>query len=91
MQEPGDPADEGGRIAGRVSSDRMDSEARWLVPSIGPLAAAERAQTVDVLARAFRDNPLNVAVVGARDPERRILFCILPQDSLGNIHGHSSF
>jgi ribosomal protein S18 acetylase RimI-like enzyme len=50
----------------------MASEARWLVPSIGLLAAAERPRTVDVLARAFRDNPLNVAVVGARNPRRRL-------------------
>jgi ribosomal protein S18 acetylase RimI-like enzyme len=50
----------------------MVSEARWLVPSIGLLAAAERPRTVDVLARAFRDNPLNVAVVGARDARRRL-------------------
>jgi ribosomal protein S18 acetylase RimI-like enzyme len=50
----------------------MASEARWLVPSIGLLAAAERPRTTDVLARAFRDNPLNVAVVGARDPRRRL-------------------
>jgi ribosomal protein S18 acetylase RimI-like enzyme len=50
----------------------MASEARGLVPSIGLLAAAERPRTVEVLARAFRDNPLNVAVVGARDPRRRL-------------------
>ena len=50
----------------------MAAEARRLVPSIGPLAVAERPRTVDVLARAFRDNPLNVAVVGARYPRRRL-------------------
>jgi len=50
----------------------MASQARLLVPSIGPIAAAERSRTVDVLARAFRDNPLNVAVVGAGDPRRRV-------------------
>jgi ribosomal protein S18 acetylase RimI-like enzyme len=50
----------------------MASEDRWLVPSIGLLAAAERPRTADVLARAFRDNPLNVAVVGARNPRRRL-------------------
>ena len=27
---------------------------------------------MEVLARAFRDNPLNVAVVGAADPARRL-------------------
>jgi ribosomal protein S18 acetylase RimI-like enzyme len=55
-----------------MSSDRMTSEARRLVASIGLLAAAERPRTVEVLARAFRDNPLNVAVVGSRDPRRRL-------------------
>jgi ribosomal protein S18 acetylase RimI-like enzyme len=50
----------------------MASQARRLVPSIGPLAAEERLRTVDVLARAFRDNPLNVAVVGAGRPRRRL-------------------
>ena len=50
----------------------MASEARRLIPSIGLLATAERPRTVDVLARAFRDNPLNVAVVGTRNPRRRL-------------------
>jgi GNAT superfamily N-acetyltransferase len=39
--------------------------------SRGALQAAEREPAVKVLARAFRDNPLNVAVIG-EDPERRL-------------------
>jgi ribosomal protein S18 acetylase RimI-like enzyme len=39
--------------------------------SLGALRASEREPAVQVLARAFRDNPLNVAVIGPGDPERR--------------------
>jgi ribosomal protein S18 acetylase RimI-like enzyme len=39
--------------------------------AVGPLAAAERGAAERVLARAFRDSPLNVAVIGP-DPERRL-------------------
>jgi ribosomal protein S18 acetylase RimI-like enzyme len=39
--------------------------------SRGALQAGEREPAVKVLARAFRDNPLNVAVIG-EDPERRL-------------------
>jgi ribosomal protein S18 acetylase RimI-like enzyme len=39
--------------------------------AVGPLADAERPAAERVLARAFRDNPLNVAVIGP-DPERRL-------------------
>jgi GNAT superfamily N-acetyltransferase len=39
--------------------------------SRGALEAAEREPAVKVLTRAFRDNPLNVAVIG-EDPERRL-------------------
>jgi ribosomal protein S18 acetylase RimI-like enzyme len=41
-------------------------------PACGALHAAEREPAVQVLARAFRDNPLNVAVIGEGDPERRV-------------------
>jgi ribosomal protein S18 acetylase RimI-like enzyme len=44
----------------------------WLSPSIAELEAADRPRAVAVLARAFRDNPLNVAVIGAGDAERRL-------------------
>ncbi len=44
---------------------------RGAEPSIGPLRGHEGADTVEVLARAFRDNPLNVAVVGG-SPEKRL-------------------
>ena len=40
--------------------------------SRGPLRDAEREPAVQVLARAFRDNPLNVAVIGSDDPDRRL-------------------
>jgi len=39
--------------------------------AVGTLADEERPGAEHVLARAFRDNPLNVAVVGS-DPERRL-------------------
>lgn len=32
----------------------------------------QRAGAVELLAQAFRDNPLNVAVIGDNDPERRL-------------------
>jgi GNAT superfamily N-acetyltransferase len=38
---------------------------------IGPLAPDRQREAAEVLARAFRDNPLNVAVLGP-DPERRL-------------------
>ena len=38
----------------------------------GALLAAEREPAVQLLARAFRDNPLNVAVIGSDDPARRL-------------------
>ena len=40
--------------------------------SIGPLSPAGRRGAVEVLARAFRDNPLNVAVIRSEDPARRV-------------------
>jgi ribosomal protein S18 acetylase RimI-like enzyme len=39
---------------------------------IGPLLDAERSAAVSLLARAFRDNPLNVAVIGGTDARRRL-------------------
>jgi ribosomal protein S18 acetylase RimI-like enzyme len=41
-------------------------------PAIRAFAADDHAQVAALLARAFRDNPLNVAVVGAASPERRL-------------------
>jgi ribosomal protein S18 acetylase RimI-like enzyme len=38
----------------------------------GGLRAAEREAAVQLLARAFRDNPLNVAVIGSVDPALRL-------------------
>jgi ribosomal protein S18 acetylase RimI-like enzyme len=39
---------------------------------LGALRARDSEQAVQVLARAFRDNPLNVAVIGSLDPVRRV-------------------
>ncbi len=49
----------------------MDTSPRSL--GLGPLRDAERVAAVGVLARAFRDNPLNVAVIGAN--ARRRVHC----------------
>ena len=40
--------------------------------AVAPLRDAEREIAVEALARAFRDNPLNAAVIGAADPGRRL-------------------
>lgn len=39
---------------------------------LGPLAAPELPEAALLLAAAFRDNPLNVAVIRSADPERRL-------------------
>jgi ribosomal protein S18 acetylase RimI-like enzyme len=39
---------------------------------IGPVAERDLPRVADVLARAFRDNPLNAAVVDYADPARRL-------------------
>jgi ribosomal protein S18 acetylase RimI-like enzyme len=57
------------------------SPASRLSPSIAALDAADRRQAIVALARAFRDNPLNVAVIGAADARRRLR---------SNIHGMRS-
>jgi ribosomal protein S18 acetylase RimI-like enzyme len=41
--------------------------------SIAPLTGSELAQTIDVLARAFRDNALNRAVIRSDDANNRLL------------------
>jgi ribosomal protein S18 acetylase RimI-like enzyme len=50
-------------------------------PSIADLGAADLDEAIGVLARAFRDNPLNVAVIGAADTRRRLR---------SNLHGMRS-
>jgi ribosomal protein S18 acetylase RimI-like enzyme len=50
----------------------MTSPASRLSPSIAALCDADRQQAIDVLARAFCDNPLNVAVIGGGDAGRRL-------------------
>jgi ribosomal protein S18 acetylase RimI-like enzyme len=55
----------GGRLS---AAPRPGREA----PAIGALAAAEHAEVTALLARAFRDNPLNLAVLGAASPEQRL-------------------
>jgi GNAT superfamily N-acetyltransferase len=52
-----------------------------LSPSIEALRDADRQQAIAVLARAFCDNPLNVAVIGSGDPQRRLR---------SNLHGMRS-
>ena len=44
---------------------------RVVSPRIAPLSDADRPIAVEALARAFRDNPLNVAVIRSRDPAVR--------------------
>ena len=39
---------------------------------VGPLAKAEMALVAEILARAFRDNALNRAVIDSNDPVRRL-------------------
>ena len=39
---------------------------------VAPPATAELAQVAETLARAFRDNPLNRAVIASDDPNRRL-------------------
>ncbi len=41
-------------------------------PAFGALRAAELREAAELLARAFRDNPLNVAVIGDPRAERRL-------------------
>lgn len=43
-----------------------------LSSSIADLGDAGRQQAINLLARAFRDNPLNVAVIGGTDARRRL-------------------
>jgi ribosomal protein S18 acetylase RimI-like enzyme len=59
----------------------MPSPASRLSPSIAALRDADRPQAIEVLARAFCDNPLNVAVIGGGDAERRLR---------SNLHGMRS-
>jgi ribosomal protein S18 acetylase RimI-like enzyme len=41
-------------------------------PEIGALRPAETGAAAQVLARAFRDNPMNLAVIASADPGRRL-------------------
>jgi len=59
----------------------MTSPASQLSPSVAALCDGERRQAVAVLARAFCDNPINVAVIGDGDPRRRLR---------SNLHGMRS-
>jgi len=59
-----------------VLSRRTDSPPGCEPPAtaaVGPLEVREGREAADVLARAFRDNPLNMAVIGEADPARRLL------------------
>jgi len=61
-----------------------------LFPSIAPLEKAEGLRVAEILARAFRDNPLNVAVIQSRDPSVRMrcnlhgMLALLP---VAQVHG----
>jgi ribosomal protein S18 acetylase RimI-like enzyme len=55
-----------------VSLHPMASATSRLSPSIAVLGDADRDQAIAVLARAFCDNPLNVAVIGGGDASRRL-------------------
>lgn len=44
-------------------------------PEIGPVCTGEVRDVAELLARAFCDNPLNVAVIGSEDPGRRLRAC----------------
>jgi ribosomal protein S18 acetylase RimI-like enzyme len=59
----------------------MTSPASRLSPSIAALRDADRRQAIEVLARAFCDSPLNVAVIGRGDAARRLR---------SNLHGMRS-
>ena len=57
---------------GGYAVSRGDRACDAAEPRIGPLSAAEVPLLAAVLARAFRDNPLNVAVIQSDDPVFRI-------------------
>lgn len=44
-------------------------------PEVGPLLEREAREAAELLARAFRDNPLNVAALGSANPARRLRAC----------------
>jgi ribosomal protein S18 acetylase RimI-like enzyme len=44
-------------------------------PEVGPLLAPEARSAAELLARAFRDNPLNVAAIRSADLGRRLRAC----------------
>lgn len=44
-------------------------------PDVGPVLAHEARSVAELLARAFRDNPLNVAAIGSADLGRRLRAC----------------
>lgn len=44
-------------------------------PGIGPVRTGEARDVAELLARAFCDNPLNVAAIGSDDPARRLRAC----------------
>jgi ribosomal protein S18 acetylase RimI-like enzyme len=48
----------------------IEADVEW--PEIAPLDAPECDAAADVLARAFRDNPLNRAVIQSEDADRRV-------------------
>jgi len=65
----------------RPRSSRRSRSSHGVEHSIAALIAADLREAIGVLARAFRDNPLNVAVIGAADAQRRLR---------SNLHGMRS-
>jgi len=50
----------------------VDASAARVFASVGTLEPGDRSEATEVLARAFRDNPLNRAVIASADPARRL-------------------
>jgi len=50
----------------------MEPRASDSVLALGPVGVSELPSALDLLARAFRDNPLNAAVIDDPAPERRL-------------------
>jgi ribosomal protein S18 acetylase RimI-like enzyme len=66
----------------------VTSPSSRLAPSIAALADADRQQAIAVLARAFCDNPLNVAVIGGLDARRRLRSNLYGMQSLLPVAAH---
>jgi ribosomal protein S18 acetylase RimI-like enzyme len=61
-----------GRVGGRGGGSGLVSSGAARAPDVGPLLAHEARSAAELLARAFRDNPLNVAAIRSADLGRRL-------------------